>query len=268
MVERGSKGLGLIGQSPPDYRDRMYGAPRLHLEAPPDHADLRLAANATGMPCTPKIFDQGQLGSCTANAANAVVQFVERKDGDPDWDRLSRLYTYYWSRVKIGTPLEDSGALIRDAYAVLAERGAPRETFWPYDLRKWAQEPSVPNDEYRAGQHRLVEYLSVEDGNEQAMVACLSEGYPFTYGFAVYDSFWNVGSNGAWDGRVGTIDGYHAVDAWGYDFRPGAFGFDDGGWIVRNSWDLDFGDRGYFYVPRHYMALEAFDCWTARKVVR
>lgn len=259
-IEPFSKGLGLVGQSPPDYRDHMYGAPREHLLTPPEYMDLR--ANRA----TPRIFDQGNLGSCTANAANAIVQFVERKDSDPDYDRLSRLYTYYYSRVKIGTPLEDSGALIRDTFDVLAERGTPREKFWPYNIQKFADEP--PALDYRAGQHRAIEYLSVEDGNEQAMVACLAEGYPFTYGFAVYRSFWNVGADGRWDGTPGVIDGYHAVDAWGYDFRAGAFGFDEGGWIIRNSWSTDFGDQGYFYVPRVYMSVDAFDCWTIRKVVR
>ncbi len=266
MIERGSKGLGLIGMSPPDYRDRMYGAPRQHLLAPPEFIDLRQAVNAAMKPATPGIFDQGNLGSCTANAANAVVQFVERKDGDPDWDRLSRLFTYYYSREKLGTVLEDSGALIRDTYAVLAETGSPREQFWPYDIDRFAQKPSVPD--WRASEHRVLEYLSVEDGNEEAMVACLAEGYPFTYGFAVYESFWGVGSDGRWGGTMGDIDGYHAVDAWGYDFRPGAFGFPEGGWIVRNSWSVAFGEHGYFYVPRAYMARDAFDCWTARRVYR
>ena len=255
-----SYGMGLIGQSPPDYRDHMYGAPQEHLENPPEYVDLRTVK------ATPKVFDQLQIGSCTANAANAVVQFVERKAGDPDFDRLSRLYTYYYSRVKIGTPLEDSGAMIRDAFDVLAERGSPREKFWPYDTTKFADEP--PALDYRAGQHKAIEYLSVEDGNEEAQVACLAEGFPFTYGFAVYRSFWDIGEDGVWDGSPGVIDGYHAVDAWGYDFRPDAFGFDEGGWIIRNSWSEEFGDGGYFYVPRHYLPMEAFDCWTIRKVVR
>ena len=259
-IERHSKGLGLIGQSPPDYRDHLYAAPEEHLVAPPEYVDLRTVR------ATPRIFDQLQLGSCTANAANAVVQYVERKDSDPDYDRLSRLYTYYYSRVKIGTPLEDSGAEIRDTFDVLAERGSPREKFWPYSVTKFAQEP--PALEYRAGQHRVLEYLSVAGGDGAHMVACLAEGYPFTYGFAVYRSFWDIGADGRWDGAQGAIDGYHAVDCWGYDFRAGAFGFDEGGWITRNSWGEEWGDAGYFYTPRHYMAAEAFDCWTVRKVVR
>jgi len=258
-IEPHSKGLGLIGQSPPDFRDMIFKS-TIEPLAVPEFIDLRTVA------ATPRIFDQGQLGSCTANAANAVIQYVERKDGDPDWDRLSRLYTYWYSREKLGTTGEDSGALIRDTYKVLAERGSPREVYWPYDITKFAVEPK-PLD-YRAGQHKAIEYHSVPDGDEDSMVACLAEGYPFTYGFAVYRSFWSIGTDGRWDGYQGTIDGYHAVDAWGYDFRPGALGFPDGGYIIRNQWGTEWGDQGWFYVPRHYMLTEAFDCWTVRKVVR
>lgn len=253
------KGMGLL-RSKPDYRDFLYAAPSHVLAELPDNIDLRPRQ------ATPRVFDQGQLGSCTANAANAVVQYVEHKANDPDWDRLSRLYTYWYSREKIGTTGEDSGAEIRDTFKVLAERGSPREVFWPYEIDRFADKP--PALDYRAGQHRLIEYRAIQDGSESSMQSCLAEGFPFTYGFAVYDTFWDIGPDGTWAGTRGSIDGYHAVCAWGFDFRAGAFGFANGGWIIRNSWGLDWGDDGYFYVPRSYMSVEAFDCWTVRKVVR
>lgn len=251
--------MGLLGKSPPDYRDRAL--PRMALAV-----DLPLAVDLRYEKATPKVFDQGNIGSCTANAANAVDQYVERRDGDPDWDRLSRLYTYYYSREKIGLVNEDSGAFIRDAFAVLHEKGSPREVFWPYNSDFRAKPPTALD--VRADQHRALEYLAIVDGDVNGMQACLAAGYPFAFGFAVYESFWDIGLDGRWDGERGIIDGYHAVAAWGYDFNSGAFGFTNGGWIVRNSWGLLFGDDGYYYVPREYMRDEAFDCWTIRKVVR
>lgn len=260
MIEPFSKGLGLLGQSPPDYRDRPLPLARVAVELP-DFVDLRERA------ATPRtVFDQGNLGSCTANAANVVAQYVERKHNDPDWDRLSRLWTYYYTREKIGTVDVDSGGFIRDAFAVLAERGAPREKFWPYVETNFRVEPTVA--EWRAAEHRALEYLRIAEGDVTAMQACLADGYPFAYGFAVYRSFWTIGQDGRWEFSQGIVDGYHAVAAWGYDFRPGAFGFDEGGWIIRNSWDDDWGDDGYFYVPRYYLPSEAFDCWTIRKMYR
>lgn len=257
---KGEYGLGLIGQSPPDYRNYRYAAPSDVLAELPVSVDLRTSR------ATPSVFNQGNLGSCTANATNALVQYVERRDGDPDWDRLSRLYTYYYSREKIGTINEDSGALIADSIKVVAERGAPRESFWPYEINRFTDKPVVPD--WRASQHRVMEYREIAQGSERDMQGCLAEGYPFTYGFAVYESFWEIGSDGRWPGTRGGIDGYHAVAIWGYDFTVGAFGFANGGWIVRNSWSSNWGNKGYFYVPRTYMSVEAFDCWTVRKVFR
>ena len=51
----------------PDQRDQLYGAPAELAAAPPAKADLR--------PQCPPVYDQGQLGSCTANAIAAAIQF-------------------------------------------------------------------------------------------------------------------------------------------------------------------------------------------------
>lgn len=262
----GEHGMGLIGKSPPDYRDRILGGALRGLLSFADYVDLRGTKGDLRF-----LMDQGQLGSCTANTANTVAEFVEHKDGDPDWDRLSRLWTYYYSRERLGTIDSDSGANLRDAFAVLAEKGAPRETYWPYEVEEFAVDPAVgggPDAQRSALQHRSIEYLALREGDEGHMASCLSDGYPFSYGFAVYDSFWTIGADGKWSGARGPIDGYHAVTAYGYDFRPGAFGFPEGGWIVRNSWGEKWGDGGYFYVPRAFFVQEAFDPWTIRRVVR
>lgn len=263
-IERGTKGLGLLGVSPPDYRDLMHVAPMRDL---PPAIDLRQERNAKGIRCMPAIFDQDVLGSCTANASNRVAQYVETRDGDPDRDRLSRLWTYYWSRHKIGTVLEDSGAFIRDSFAVHAELGVPREAFWPYDIDAFATEPALGEHVHSPSHHRAVEYRAVPV-SEQAMAACLAEGYPFAFGFAVYESFWSIGQDGRWDGTRGNIDGWHAVTAVGYDFTAGGLGFPDGGWIVDNSWGTEHGAGGSYFVPRRYMEAEAVDVWTIRKVTR
>ena len=50
----------------PDHRDHLYAAPATTLRRLPASADLR--------PHCPPVYDQGQLGSCTANAVGAALE--------------------------------------------------------------------------------------------------------------------------------------------------------------------------------------------------
>ena len=50
----------------PDHRDYLYAAPLAALGLVPAKMDLRSQC--------PPVYDQGQLGSCTANAIGAAIQ--------------------------------------------------------------------------------------------------------------------------------------------------------------------------------------------------
>jgi C1A family cysteine protease len=51
----------------PDNRDHLYSAPLAKLRVLPTKADLRRRC--------PKVYNQGQIGSCTANAIAAAIEF-------------------------------------------------------------------------------------------------------------------------------------------------------------------------------------------------
>jgi C1A family cysteine protease len=250
-------------KDPPDYRDFRFGAPRAAIEAAADpKVDLREKRSPKGKPATPKVFDQGQLGSCVSNATTSVVQYIERLHDDPDQDRLSRLWLYWYMRERMDTINEDSGGYPRDSWKLAAKLGVPREVYWPYEVENFRVKPQAGS--VSALHHRVLEYRSVDDSNEQDMRSCIAEGYPFVFGFAVYESFDFIGADGFWSGERGDILGYHAVSCWGYDFSSPSAALHH--WIVRNSWGDEWGDKGYFYVPRAWLPLEAFDCWTGRRV--
>src|SRR5258705_1253459 len=90
----------------PDQRDQLYSAPVATLQTLPPQMDLQAQ-------CPPG-YDQGQLGSCTANAIGAAVQFDEMKQQLPRVYVPSRLFIYYTERVTEGTVNSDSVAMIRD----------------------------------------------------------------------------------------------------------------------------------------------------------
>src|ERR1700730_1515073 len=163
----------------PDARDHLYAAPPPVLQALPPSVDLR--------PGCPPPYDQGQLGSCTANAIAASIQFERRKQKlSPDFVP-SRLFIYYNERVIEGTVESDSGAMIRDGIKSIAHQGDAPETDWPYDIAKFAQKP--PAKAYSdASRHKAVLYQRlIQDLNQ--MKGCLASGSPFVFGFTVYQSF-------------------------------------------------------------------------------
>ena len=51
----------------------------------------------------PKVYDQGELGSCTANAIAAAVEFDEHKQSFRQPYQPSRLFIYYNERAVDGT---------------------------------------------------------------------------------------------------------------------------------------------------------------------
>jgi hypothetical protein len=68
----------------PDHRDVLYAAPMIALRALPAKVDLR--------PVCPHIYDQEQLGSCTANAIAAALEFNQMKEKLPNIFTPSRLF--------------------------------------------------------------------------------------------------------------------------------------------------------------------------------
>lgn len=233
----------------PDHRDFLYSAiaPKVKL---PQKIDLRNTCSS--------IENQGKLGSCTANALAGHLQFLEIKSGQVYQD-LSRLFIYYNERAVEGTVNFDSGAMIRDGIKVLAKYGVCPESSWPYDISKFTQKPAARC--YKEGlKHQIVSYHRLQSLNE--MLNCLAEGFPFVFGFTVYESFESL--KVAQTGIVPmpkkserTLGG-HAVMAAGYDQKEKRF-------IVRNSWGPEWGQEGYFTIPYAYLETLADDFWTVRQ---
>jgi len=237
----------------PDARDRMYRAPRK--TALPKSVDLRATC--------PKIYDQGDLGSCTANAIAAAIEFDQRKEKLAQTFTPSRLFIYYNERALEGSVSTDSGAMLRDGIKSVASQGACAEPMWPYVEQKFADRPPAPC--YKAGKlHPAVQYSRVPRDLGQ-LKACLASGYPFVFGFTVYESFESdaVAHSGiaSMPQADETALGGHAVMAAGYDDAHGRF-------LVRNSWGVDWGMGGYFTLPYAYLANAnlADDFWTIRVV--
>jgi len=239
----------------PDHRDHLYAAPVAQLAALPPSIDLRNQC--------PPVYDQGQLGSCTGNGIAAAVQFERMKQKlTPDFIP-SRLFIYYNERVIEHTVNSDSGAMIRDGIKSVAVQGDCPETEWPYDITKFTNKPT-PKCYQDALKYKAVQYQRLVQNLNQ-MKGCLASGYPFVFGFTVYESFESqqVAQTGIvpMPGTSEQLMGGHCVVAVGYDDAQQRF-------IVRNSWGTGWGIQGYCLMPYAYLIDPnlASDFWTIRLI--
>ncbi len=211
----------------------------------------------------PTVYDQGRLGSCTANAIACAYQYDEIKQTEIKIFTPSRLFIYYNERKMEGSIDTDSGAQIRDGIKSINNIGVCSEDDWAYDITKFTVCPDEKCYD-NAKLHTSIEYKRVIQSLNQ-LKQCLIEGYPFVFGFEVYSSFESpeVASTGMMpipkDGEE--LLGGHAICAVGYDDTKQVF-------IIRNSWGETWGDKGYFYMPYTYIidTSKCSDFWTVRKV--
>lgn len=241
-----------------DNRDHFVSAPHPDVVTSlPSSVDLRpLCANIP-------IYDQGELGSCTANALGFVYDFLEnRTASNPDSFRPSRLDLYLKERVLEGTRYEDSGAAIRDGIKALNRFGVCSEEMWPYVIEKFTDEPPEECKENAKG-HRALLYKRLMQ-KHSSLKSCLASSVPFVFGMQIFPSFQKAGSNGGYVSMPiprEKADGGHAVAAVGYDDEKKLY-------TVRNSWGQNWGDGGYFYLPYDYMIdpVLSYDQWQITKV--
>ena len=207
------------------------------------------------------IEDQGEVGSCTANALAGALEYLEKRTNGAE-GRVSRLFIYWNERDVEGTADQDHGAAISDGIKVLKSDGACSEDTWQYDKDMVFEQPA--DQAYDEAKDHTIDEAHRVKIDLHDMRHCLAEGYPFVFGLQVYDKFQKDGSRG--HGRITIPDpdtheraGGHAMLCVGYSDKDQMF-------LVRNSWGPRWGDRGYCYIPYDYMTNpdHCHDAWTIR----
>ena len=235
-----------------DSRDLKYKQRHIvEVGVLPERIDLREK-------CSP-IVDQGQLGSCTANAiVSGLREFMLiNSDSRKPFERLSRLFLYWWERYLEGTVDKDSGASLRDGMKVLKQKGVCLEVSWPYDITTFENSPTQ-NEITEANDYTIPGYQRILSINEIKHALLLN--HLSVFGLTVYQSFESVGKDGivpipkAEEKPLGG----HALSIVGYDDN-----INNGSFIVRNSWGETWGDLGYCYMP-YSMFTSIFDVWTVK----
>lgn len=271
------RGMGWL----PDYPDfRDYS---------PDHNEVAPALKAASLDSKPKktlpaevdlrafcspIEDQGSIGSCTANATIAALEYFERRAHDKHID-ASRLFLYKTTRNMLHWT-GDTGAFLRTAMGALVLFGAPPEEYWPYNVDDFEEEPPAFCYAF-AENFKAIKYVRLDpvgttpDEALARVKTYLAGGFPSTFGFTVYNSIFDVGNDGKIPmpkDREKSVGG-HAILAVGYDDKMKITHkkkTTTGALIIRNSWGKLWGDKGYGYMPYDYVLSElADDWWTLSK---
>lgn len=238
-----------------DARDVRFSLPvKLLAKQMPVRVDLRDQYS--------NIYNQGSLGSCTANALAMAFDFTRIKESLPVLEP-SRLFLYYNERMMENSVDRDDGAELRTGVKACAKFGNCAETIWPYQIDKFTVRPDSIC--YSAASANLVKkYMRIDNSKLSLLKGCLVDGFTFVCGISVYESFESdqVTATGIVpipDVSSEELYGGHAVTCVGYDDSKKVF-------IMRNSWGPQWGDKGHFYIPYAYLTNTdlAADFWTLR----
>lgn len=199
------------------------------------------------------IYDQGQLGSCTACAFCAAFRIRTKVQRKYINFLPSPLFFYYNERVIEDTVQEDAGADVVDGEAYAQQHGVCSENKWPYIEARFAVKPT-PACYAQALQYKIKSFQTITQlGNDllQTMKTQLSNQTPLLIAIAVYDSFESseVGTTGIVP--IPNITGEsclggHEMCVIGYDDTRAAF-------FVQNSWGNKWGLKGRCYIPYAYI---------------
>lgn len=199
-------------QRPTDPRELAY---RLSPQAGVDTTAPRSLARFL-----PAVYDQGPIGSCTAQVVAGAASVCAAIAGLPMPETpLSRLENYAKSRQKEGTFPNDAGAYLADAFSV-ALPGMGREALFPYvPDPTLTPPPEVVADD---GAHVYISahqpfYASDAGGMLAGLLTALDQQKPVGIALSWYSDFDNPNSAGVLpEAVVGQVRGGHAVLCWGY----------------------------------------------------
>jgi len=183
------------------------------------------------------VFDQGDQGSCAACSGTAMRQYQEYVDTGL-LKKLSEQFVYN-NREDLG----EEGMYMKNLMSILFKIGICINDLHPYGR---LAKPSA--DAYRDALKRVIQGYAQVDSIEDFKLALYTKG-PCVIAVPVYNY-----SDRLWYQKTGDrFLGGHAMTCVGYNQT---------GFIIRNSWGDEWANKGYTVLPYEDFLL-IWEVWTA-----
>jgi C1A family cysteine protease len=251
-----------LGYRPPEDFGRTHRAAmhplRLGRTAPEGYLDLPARVDLSA--AYPDVYDQGSVGSCTAQALAGAVAYLSARVPDARMETPSRLLLYIQERIREGTSDSDAGAMLGDGVQTLLDTGWAPESLWPYDEANVLRMPYDGFTGDACAKRRLIDVEAL-DWLASSVQWELANGFAVVAGLRVYDGLNHVGADGVIPDPSGPSIGGHAVAVVGYDRDAARY-------RLRNSWGESWGDHGHGWISEAYL-LDEVQCnelWALRAV--
>ena len=224
-------GFGAI-QSPPDIRDYVLLAPNLNTSNLP----------TTYLNNSIKIKDQGSAQTCVAHALASLIEFHSLKE--------SKIYTRFSTDFIYGYRFDSDyfgeGMYLRDGLKIIQKYGDVEYSLLPGNTNTLQAYTKVNNNleelKNQAFPNRISTYYKINSLDELKYSL-------YHYGPVVASMKWYNKSKITSDG----IYQYNPNNQF-YGHAVLILGWDENNIIVQNSWGIDFGKKGLFYVPQNQIS--------------
>lgn len=244
---------GVIGKDPYDQKDYQLISIQPKLVSLPD--GFNLINKMTSV-------QKQNYGSCTAHMADGLKEFFDSQEYHKEI-KLSQRFIYHNTK-KISGLWNIEGDYLRNALLSVCRYGAPLEEVYPDDPKNnWEEyvkeEPSA--EIYKeAEKYKGDTFWSVGKTLDNFRQAIFQQKAPIGFGMMWYESYRNIGKDGILPLASGKELGGHAIDVvdWINDKLR-----------CRNSWGINWGENGYFYIPfSEFAKHDIWDAWILTDIVK